>query len=242
MLMMGWTVAGAPATATALTDTVELGGRPTEKLSPRALAKQALAFTVYVRGGAAYGTGTLLDAKGHVLTCRHVVADAERITVKFADGAVFDARVLDSDRELDLALLSIGATERPALAAASIVSVEAGDELFAVGAPRNMPFTLSRGMASYVGRSFGRSFYLQSDLPLNAGNSGGPVLNDRGQVIAIASFVLRDSEGIAFALPIDYAYRRFGDALVAPAAVSASAFQRWLTSPQRSNGRTAERP
>ena len=104
-----------------------------------------------------------------------------------------------------------------------------------------MPFSLSRGMVSYVGRRFERTFYLQTDLPLNAGSSGGPVLNDRGQVVAIASFVLRDSEGLAFALPIDYAYRRFAAALVAPPAVIAGDFDRWLAAPERSGEQAAER-
>ena len=195
-----------------------------------------------MRAGLAYGTGALLDAHGHVLTCRHVIEDAKQITVAFADGAVFDARLVDSDEELDIALLSIGSTRRPVLTPATIGSVETGDELFTLGAPRNMPFSLSRGMASYVGRPFGRTFYLQTDLPFNAGNSGGPVLNDRGEVVAIASFVLRNSEGIAFALPIDYAYRRFARALVAPKdLVAGDTFERWLAAPERSGDRAAER-
>lgn len=220
----------------------EASAQDAEKLAPRALARQALAFTVHVRAGLAYGTGALLDAHGHVLTCRHVIEDAKQITVAFADGAVFDARLVDSDEELDIALLSIGSTRRPVLTPATIGSVETGDELFTLGAPRNMPFSLSRGMASYVGRPFGRTFYLQTDLPFNAGNSGGPVLNDRGEVVAIASFVLRNSEGIAFALPIDYAYRRFARALVAPKdLVAGDTFERWLAAPERSGDRAAER-
>ena len=204
--------------------------RETERPSPSAIARRALDFTAFVRAGSVYGAGALLDRKGHVLTCRHVVRDLDRVTVAFADGSTFDARVVDRDADLDLALLEIAPGARGLPEPASIASVEPGDELFALGAPRKMAFSLARGMASYVGRPYGGAYYLQSDLPMNAGSSGGPVLNDRGQLIGIASFVLRDSEGLAFALPIDYAYRRFRASLDVPAAANdrAGAFERWL--------------
>ena len=64
-----------------------------------------------------------------------------------------------------------------------------------------MNFTVSRGMVSYVGRRIDGNYYLQSDLATNDGNSGGPVVNDRGEVIAVMTFILRDSQGLAFAVP-----------------------------------------
>jgi S1-C subfamily serine protease len=195
------------------------------------IARDGLTFTAFVQGRSVYGAGILLDARGHVLTCRHVIEGLPRITVAFADGAEYPASVLEVDPQLDLALLQIDAGRTPALRTASIASVELGDDLFAMGAPRKMKFSLSRGMASFVGRPFGGLHYLQSDFALNDGSSGGPVMNDRGEVVAMSSFVLRNSEGLAFALPIDYALRRFATRLAgAPALGGAdgNAFEGWL--------------
>jgi serine protease Do len=205
---------------------------------PSEIARAALGFTAFVSGGRVYGAGVLLDRAGHVLTCRHVIEGLDTITVSFSDGASYPARVIDSDPALDIALLKIDSDRAPGLTPASVAGVELGDDVFALGAPRKMAFSLSRGMVSFVGRRFDRVYYLQTDLAMNGGSSGGPVLNDRGEVIALSSFVLRDSEGLAFALPIDYAYRRFASHLVAPARAAlegsaAAAFEGWLSALDR---------
>jgi S1-C subfamily serine protease len=196
------------------------------------IARNALDFTVFVRGGHVYGAGVLLDRAGHVLTCRHVIEGLNAITVSFSDGPSFAAKVIDSDPALDIALLKIDSDRVAELVPASVTSVALGDDVFAIGAPRKMAFSLGRGMVSFVGRPFDGVYYLQTDLAMNGGSSGGPVMNDRGEVIALSSFVLRDSEGLAFALPIDYAYRRFGAHLQPPTALegttTAAAFEGWL--------------
>lgn len=202
--------------------------------SPSAIARAALQFTVFLQGEDVYGAGILLDDEGHVLTCLHVIEGLERVTVSFVDGVTSDARLLDSDSELDLALLEIDTARAPGMLAASVATLEPGDEVFAMGAPRKMKFSLSRGMASFVGRRFDDAYYLQTDLPLNGGSSGGPIMNRSGRVVAIASFVLKQSEGLSFALPIDYAYRRFGHLLKSSRAAPArAAFEHWLSELER---------
>jgi S1-C subfamily serine protease len=189
-------------------------------LSASKVAQRALQVSVFVRVGGTYGAGIVLD-RGHVLTCGHVLDDTDGsapIIVETADGTSFQATLLERDREFDLALLSIADATRPRPTFATLASVAIGDEVFAMGAPKRMAFSLHRGMVSFVGREFDGIRYLQTDLPTNGGNSGGPVLNDRGEVVAIASFVLRGSQGIAFALPIDYALQRFGTRLAAASA------------------------
>jgi len=201
------------------------------------IARSALGFTAFIRGGRVYGAGVLLDAAGHVLTCRHVIEGLEAITVSFSDGEAFPATLIDSDEALDIALLKIDSDRVAELTPASITSVQLGDDVLAIGAPRKMAFSLSRGMVSFVGRPFERVYYLQTDLAMNGGSSGGPVMNDRGDVIALSSFVLRDSEGLAFALPIDYAYRRFASHLRAPAILegtASAAFDDWVAGLERS--------
>jgi S1-C subfamily serine protease len=93
-----------------------------------------------------------------------------------------------------------------------------GDEVMAVGSPRKMYFSVSRGMVSFPNRFLDGVEYIQTDLPINVGNSGGPLVDDEGNVVGIVSFILRDSQGISFALPIDRAVARFGEHLtVGPA-------------------------
>jgi serine protease Do len=218
--------------ATAAQDPEEMQARH----ATAAIARRALGFTVFVRGGRVYGAGVLADDQGHVLTCRHVIEGLDQISVTFSDGTTFPAQVVDSDPVLDVALLQIAPGRKSELTPASVTDVELGDDVYAIGAPRKMAFSLSRGMASYVGRPFSGVYYLQTDLAMNAGSSGGPVLDDRGRVIAISSFVLRDSEGLAFALPIDYAYRRFRKQLGTPKALEGSAnaaFEGWLSTLER---------
>jgi S1-C subfamily serine protease len=205
----------------------EPGQRPASEV-----ARAALEFTAFVSGPGVYGAGVVLDTSGHIVTCWHVVEGIDEITVALASGARHPALVVDADSRLDLALLKIDTETAPAMTPASIAALEAGDELFAMGAPRKMKFSLSRGMASFVGRPFDGVYYLQSDLALNGGNSGGPVMNRMGEVVAISSFVLKQSEGLSFALPIDYALRRFARWLKASPALEGTAneaFEDWLS-------------
>jgi S1-C subfamily serine protease len=78
-----------------------------------------------------------------------------------------------------------------------------------------MYFSVSRGMVSFPNRFLDGVEYIQTDLPINVGNSGGPLVDDEGNVVGIVSFILRDSQGISFALPIDRAVTRFGEHLTA---------------------------
>jgi S1-C subfamily serine protease len=183
--------------------------RPVERQgSPRQVARSALAVTLWIRGEGVYGAGVAISEQ-HVLTCFHVVEKMKRVRVSSADGSVSDAQVVAEDRELDLAMLKLS-TPRPTHAKlASVSELEMGDPVFAMGTPRKMGFSLTSGIVSYAGRRYANVYYVQTDIPTNGGSSGGPVLDEQGRVIGISSFILRDSQGLAFALPIDYAYRRF---------------------------------
>jgi serine protease Do len=93
-----------------------------------------------------------------------------------------------------------------------------------------MSFTVSRGIVSYVGREVEGTRYLQTDLPINDGNSGGPVVNARGELVGLMSFVLKRSQGLSFALPFNYAAVRFAARLGkhAQAGDYLDRFRRWL--------------
>lgn len=201
---------------------------PIARLTPQQIAKKALQWSASIRGEGVYGAGIVVDPRGYVLTNHHVIQGLEKIRVQFVDTPEMPAKLVEVDKDLDLALLKVELDE-PRLVSApagDFLTAEVGDDVFAVGCPRKMNFTVSRGMVSYVGRRIDGNYYLQSDLATNDGNSGGPVVNDRGEVIAVMTFILRDSQGLAFAVPISYAYERFADVLGTP-KIDLGRFEQW---------------
>jgi S1-C subfamily serine protease len=183
--------------------------------STRLVARRASGYTVFVKSGRAYGAGIVFDKRGHVLTANHVVMgdDAE---IHFEGSPdTLRARLLERDTTLDLALLQLRDPPPRGFVPAMeggidrVTAIERGDEVFAMGSPRKLEFSFQRGVVSFAGRPFDQLYYLQTDLALNPGSSGGPVLNACGALVGIASFILRGAEGLSFALPIDYALRRF---------------------------------
>jgi S1-C subfamily serine protease len=166
-----------------------------------------------VRADQSYGAGVALDRAGFVLTNLHVVDGAKAISVTPFGADPVSAEVLDSDRELDLALLRVSSALPNAALVGDSKSLGVGDEVMAVGSPRKMYFSVSRGMVSFPNRFLDGVEYIQTDLPINVGNSGGPLVDRQGDVVGVVSFILRDSQGISFALPIDRAVARFGELL-----------------------------
>lgn len=215
-------VAGStPEAAPSVPAQASLGARPAavvEAPRPEApawsrVAAKAQAWTVAVRADQSYGAGVAVEKAGFILTNLHVVDGAKVITVTPFGADPISAELLDSDRELDLALLRVpGPLANEALIGHS-KSLGVGDEVLAVGSPRKMYFSVSRGMVSFPNRFLDGVEYIQTDLPINVGNSGGPLVDGEGKVVGIVSFILRDSQGISFALPIDRAVARFGDHL-----------------------------
>jgi serine protease Do len=170
-------------------------------------AGRAVAWSVTIEGDGVYGSGVLVRPS-LVITCLHVVSEMKQPRVTFADGASVEAKLIDRDSKLDLALLRVPPQprrEEPPVGEAAA----AGDEVFAIGTPRHLAFTLSRGIVSYVGRMIDGVRWLQTDLPMNEGNSGGPVVNSRGEWIGLMSFVYRDAQGLSFAMPARAAVDRF---------------------------------
>jgi S1-C subfamily serine protease len=207
--------------------------RTSRSITATTVADRALSFTAFVQGNGVYGSGVVVDASGFVLTAWHVVEDMKNILVSFSDGDSSRAELVDHDARLDLALLKASPRDRVA-PTASIVSMKTGDSVFSMGAPRKLKFSLARGMVSYVGRPFGDVLFIQTDIPTNSGNSGGPVMDAHGNVVALQSFILRDSEGLAFAVPIDYAFQRFATHLRPSSTEALARFDHWIAA-RRSN-------
>jgi serine protease Do len=155
------------------------------------------------------GTGFLIDADGNILTNHHVIEGAERLTVKLADGRTLRADVVGSDPDTDIALIKVsgpGPFAHATLGDSSKLRV--GEWVCAIGNPLAYEHTVTVGVVSFIGRKlFDPSLddYIQTDAAISFGNSGGPLINSRGQVIGINSAVSRQASNIGFAVPINQA-------------------------------------
>ena len=163
------------------------------------------------------GSGVLVSADGYILTNHHVVDGAEEIAVELTDGRSFDARVIGSDPPSDLAVLKINGSNFPVLPLGNSDQVRVGDVVLAVGNPMGVGQTVTMGIISAKGRATGLgdgSFedFLQTDAPINRGNSGGALVNTRGELVGINSQILSPSGGnigIGFAIPANMAKNVF---------------------------------
>ena len=155
------------------------------------------------------GTGFVIDERGYILTNHHVIENAERITVKFTDGRSLRADVIGSDPDTDIALIKVAARHKFAHATlGNSDELRVGEWVCAIGNPLAYEHTVTVGVVSFIGRKlFDTSLdnYIQTDAAINFGNSGGPLINSRGEVIGINSAISRQASSIGFAVPINQA-------------------------------------
>lgn len=168
------------------------------------------------------GSGVIVQANGTILTNHHVVDGAEAIQVELTNNSIFDAKLIGSDAPSDLAVLKIEGKDLAALTLGDSDRVRVGDVALAVGNPLGIGQTVTAGIISAKGRSTGLSDgsfedFLQTDAPINQGNSGGALVNTSGELIGINSQILSTSGGsigIGFAIPSNMA-RNVMDQLIA---------------------------
>ncbi|MGE0041191.1 MAG: trypsin-like peptidase domain-containing protein [Vicinamibacterales bacterium] len=155
------------------------------------------------------GTGFIIDPDGFILTNHHVIEAAERLTVKLKDGRSLRARVIGSDPDTDIALIKVDADQPlPYAPLGDSEALRVGEWVCAIGNPLAYEHTVTVGVVSFIGRKlFDSSLdnYIQTDAAINFGNSGGPLINARGEVIGINSAISRQARNIGFAVPIDQA-------------------------------------
>ncbi len=161
------------------------------------------------RGGV--GSGFIITADGYLLTNAHVVAQASEVTVKLTDKREFKAKVIGYDRKTDVALLKIDAAKLPVVKLGNPGETKVGEWVVAIGSPFGFDNTVTAGIVSAKSRELPDEAYvpfLQTDVAVNPGNSGGPLFNMKGEVIGINSQIYSRSggyQGLSFAIPIDVA-------------------------------------
>jgi serine protease Do len=161
--------------------------------------------------GQGIGSGFIISADGYILTNAHVVAESDEVVVRLADAREFKGKIVGVDSRTDIALLKVNATGLPTVTLGNSENLKVGEWVAAIGSPFGFVNTITAGIVSAKGRSLpDESFvpFIQTDVAVNPGNSGGPLLNLRGEVVGINSAIYSRTGGymgVSFAIPIEVA-------------------------------------
>lgn len=158
-----------------------------------------------------YGSAFFISKDGYLLTNHHVVENASRISITLNDRREIDAKVVGSDERTDVALLKVSGTQYPSLRIGNIDQLKVGEPVLAIGSPFGFDYSASAGIVSAKSRNMmGETSvpFIQTDVALNPGNSGGPLFNQRGEVVGVNSRIFSGTGGymgLSFSIPIDVA-------------------------------------
>ena len=157
-----------------------------------------------------FASAVIIDPEGFLVTNYHVIADATEIRVQLGDGRIAEPRMIGVDAETDLALLRIDLDDLPAIKLGNSAQLRIGDVVLAIGNPYGLTTSVTQGIVSATGRGLLNLVtfenFIQTDAAINAGNSGGALINSRGELVGINTAVLAQdpgTEGIGFAIPVD---------------------------------------
>jgi serine protease Do len=166
------------------------------------------------RAHTSLGSGFIISSDGYILTNNHVVEHADKVTVRLQDRRTLTAKVVGTDPTYDIALLKVDAGKPlPAVSIGDSHTLRPGQWVLAIGSPFGFDYTVTQGIVSAVGRNLGAgdqqdTSFIQTDVPINRGNSGGPLFNLQGQVVGINSQIYSNTGGylgVSFSIPIDTA-------------------------------------
>ncbi len=158
------------------------------------------------------GSGFIFNRNGEILTNAHVVSGADKVTVTLKDGRSFNGKVLGADKVTDVAVVKIDAPDLPVVSLGDSDRLQAGEWAIAIGNPLGLDNTVTVGIVSATGRSSSQvgipdqqMRFIQTDAAINPGNSGGPLLNQRGEVVGMNTAIIKGTQGLGFAIPINKA-------------------------------------
>lgn len=153
------------------------------------------------------GSGFVVDPEGYIITNHHVIDGAQKIQVGFENGDSFPATLVGTDPSIDIALLKIEPKKRlPSVALGTSETLKVGQWVVAIGNPYGLNYSVTAGIISAKGRNIGAGPYdnfIQTDASINPGNSGGPLFDLQGRVVGVNTAIIRDGQGIGFAVPVD---------------------------------------
>jgi serine protease DegS len=156
------------------------------------------------------GSGVIVDASGHIVTNHHVIANADSILVQLADGRVADARIVGRDPDTDLAVLKVDLSPLPVVTFGHSDQLKVGDVVLAIGNPIGLEHTVTHGIVSATSRQqlgiAPLEDFIQTDAPINFGNSGGALVDSSGELVGINTAIVAKNigvEGIGFAIPVN---------------------------------------
>ena len=173
------------------------------------LSASAIGFTAeekynsvfVVTSGNSLGSGFAVG-ENWIITNAHVIDNPNNIMLSTYAGETHTTYLVGYDQDKDIAVLGVKDARFTPLTVADYKSLNTGDDVYAIGAPKSMAYTLTKGVISAKEREIGKYKYIQTDAAINEGNSGGPLLNDEGNVIGINTLKMSDSEGIGLAIPM----------------------------------------
>ena len=174
-----------------------------QTLSPQDLFERVKESVVGIFHDRGSGSGFFVNSNGLVATNRHVVGLKREVVVRFSDSKEIPGKVVRSFPETDLAFVKVEADPVKYVSLASPTTIKEGQSVCAIGSPKGLSNTLTRGIVSSTGRYVEGKHFIQTDAPINPGNSGGPLLNERGEVIGVNTWGIPGCEGLNFAIPVD---------------------------------------
>jgi len=158
-----------------------------------------------IKSGERVGAGFIVSPDGHGLTSAHLVGDSSQVTVVLVNDEELEATVVQTDEARDLALVKLDLQNLPAVRFAPSSELKQGARVAALGAPLGLEGSVTQGIVSAVEREAEGKKYLQIDAALNEGNSGGPVIDEKGRVVGVATAVVKEAQNVGFAVPSDAA-------------------------------------
>jgi serine protease Do len=231
--------AASPAAVVVAAPVVAASARP-PAMSTKEIAARALPSTVSIRCSRSVGSGFFVSEE-LVLTNAHVLCPGnENLEVVRSDGQKQTGVAIQSDTFLDLAVVRVPGAAAMPLAIGDAGTLAVGEQVVVIGSPMGFEFTVHGGAISNLSRTVYGLSYLQVEAKVNPGNSGGPVLNDQGQVVGVVSLKYTEAEGIGLALPINYAWSGGRPLLASPAGESSAAFAAMQTKADVENRRVRD--